>query len=67
MPVMSGETALKILKEDNNFKTPVLALTADTLKGAKERYIQEGFIDYIAKPFNKSQITEKLDEIFKRT
>ncbi len=65
MPNMSGETTLKKLQEINNFKTPVIALTADTLKGAKERYTSEGFIDYISKPFSRDQIKEKLDYVFK--
>ena len=65
MPDMSGETTFNKLKEINGFKTPVIALTADTLKGAKERYTKEGFIDYISKPFSRDQIKEKLDEVFK--
>ena len=64
MPNMSGETALKKLKENSNFKIPVIALTADAVAGAKEKYIEEGFVDYIAKPFNRDQIKEKLDKIF---
>lgn len=66
MPNMSGETALKKLKENPNFKTPVIALTADAVAGAKEKYIEEGFVDYIAKPFNRDQIKEKLDKIFQK-
>ncbi|MBQ9018789.1 MAG: response regulator [Bacilli bacterium] len=64
MPNMSGETALSKLKENPNFKIPVLALTADAVSGAKEKYIGEGFVDYIAKPFTKDQIKEKLDFVF---
>ena len=64
MPVMSGETALRKLKEDKNFKTPVIALTADAIAGAKEKYIKEGFAGYLAKPFNKGQIKTLLDTIF---
>jgi len=65
MPNMSGEEAIKKLKENKNFNTPVIALTADALSGAKEKYMQEGFVDYIAKPFSRDQIKEKLDKIFK--
>ncbi len=65
MPVMSGETALAKLKENPSFETPVIALTADALAGSEEKYLQEGFKDYIAKPFNKEQIQKKLDKIFK--
>ncbi len=65
MPNMSGETTLQKLKEINGFNTPVIALTADALAGAEARYISKGFVDYLAKPFNKEQIKEKLDMIFK--
>lgn len=64
MPNMSGETALKKLKENKDFNTPVIALTADAVAGAKEKYVSEGFIDYIAKPFSREQIKEKLDSVF---
>ena len=65
MPVMSGETALKELKKDPNFNTPVIALTADVVNGSDDRYIKEGFTDYIPKPFTKEQIYKKLAKIFK--
>ncbi len=65
MPNMSGETAMEMLRENPNFHIPTIALTADALAGAKEKYMSEGFVDYIAKPFSKEQIKEKLDLIFK--
>ena len=65
MPNMSGETALSKLKENPNFNIPTIALTADAVAGAKEKYLSEGFIDYIAKPFSKEGIKEKLDLVFK--
>ena len=67
MPNMSGETAIAKLKDISTFNTPVIALTADAVAGAREKYISEGFIDYIAKPFSKDQIKEKLDIVFKDT
>ncbi len=64
MPVMSGETALEKMRE-KGIDMPVLALTADAIAGAEERYKEEGFVDYIAKPFSQDQIKVKLDKIFK--
>ena len=64
MPNMSGETTLKKLKEIDGFNTPTVALTADAMAGAQEKYINEGFVDYIAKPFSRDQIKEKLEVIF---
>ena len=66
MPNMSGETAMAKLKEKPNFNIPTIALTADAVAGAREKYLSEGFVDYIAKPFSKDQIKEKLDSIFNK-
>ena len=65
MPGLSGSETLKELKSIPGFNTPVIALTADAIQGAQEKYISEGFNDYIAKPFSKDQIKDKLDSIFK--
>ncbi len=65
MPVMSGETAIKELQKIKGFNTPVIALTADAMEGAKEKYTSEGFVDYIAKPFTRETIEIKLKKIFK--
>ena len=65
MPNMNGEEAFAKLKENPNFHIPTIALTADALSGAKEKYESQGFVDYIAKPFSRDQIKEKLDKIFK--
>ena len=43
MPNMSGDSALEKLKENPNFNIPTIALTADAIAGAKEKYLAEGF------------------------
>lgn len=65
MPEMSGETTFLELKKIDGFDTPVVALTADAVSGAKEKYLNEGFNGYIAKPFTRDQIKEKLDKIIR--
>ena len=64
MPNMSGETAIAKLKEKPNFNIPIIALTADAVVGAREKYLSEGFVDYIVKPFNKKKKKKKIDIIF---
>ena len=64
MPNMSGKSAIKKLKENPNFNIPTIALTADAVVGAEEKYITDGFVDYIAKPFSKEQIEDKINTIF---
>ena len=44
MPNMNGETALSKLKEIPGFNIPTIALTADAISGAKEKYLEESFI-----------------------
>ncbi len=51
MPGMSGEEALKEMQRLDILQgTPVIALTADAIIGAKESYLAKGFTDYISKP-----------------
>ncbi len=65
MPNKNGEEAFKELKTDPNFNIPTIALTADAIAGACEHYKEVGFNDYLAKPFTRDQIKEKLDVLFK--
>ena len=67
MPNMNGEKALNKLKENPNFHIPTIALTADAVAGAKEKYEEAGFDDFIMKPFHKEEIKEKLDKMFRLT
>ena len=63
MPVMGGEEAIKSLRGMSNFKSPVVALTADAMTGAKEKYEKMGFNDYLAKPFTRDSIAKKISSI----
>ena len=67
MPIMDGTETLLKLKENKNFNIPVVALTADAVRGAEEKYISQGFADYIAKPFSRNGLKIKLDKILKNT
>lgn len=53
MPGMSGIETLHQMKRMDGAKyesIPIIALTADSVVGAREEYLQQGFTDYIAKP-----------------
>lgn len=63
MPVMNGEETIKNLRQIPDFKTPVIALTADAMTGAKEKYVGMGFDDYLAKPFTRESIVQKLGTV----
>ncbi|MCU7834081.1 MAG: PAS domain S-box protein [gamma proteobacterium symbiont of Taylorina sp.] len=53
MPVMDGYTATIELRKQERFKElPVLAMTANAMLGDKEKVMQAGMNDHIAKPIN---------------
>lgn len=66
MPEMDGEETIKELRNSSDFKTPVIALTADAVAGANEKYMSEGFIDYLAKPFKKEDLENKIVKVLKK-
>ena len=63
MPKMSGvETLQKIKDEIPKFDIPVVALTANALTGMREKYLADGFNDYLAKPINKDELNRIINE-----
>jgi len=64
MPNMNGIEAtkhiLKIEKENNISHTPIIALTANALKGDRERFLAAGMDEYLTKPLNKKKLSEVL-------
>lgn len=60
MPKMSGTETLHILQEIPNFKDKTVVLTANAIEGMKEKYIEEGFDDYLAKPIEKYELERVL-------
>ncbi len=63
MPRMSGvETLHKIKEEIKDFNIPIIALTANALTGMKEKYLADGFNDYLAKPISKDELNRVINE-----
>ena len=63
MPEMDGVECLKKLRKIPDFNIKVVALTADAVAGAKEKYLREGFNDYVSKPFNKMDIDRVMKDV----
>ena len=61
MPDMDGVETMKKLK-NMSLKTPIVALTADAVEGSRERYLEEGFDDYVAKPIDQMTLGETLNK-----
>ena len=63
MPMMDGSEALNLIKSQKdslNKETPIICMTADAIIGAKERYIAEGFSDYLTKPIDSKELEKML-------
>ena len=60
MPEMDGVETFKQLKMINDFNTPVVVLTADAIKGVKEKYLSVGFDDYLSKPIDVNELSTVL-------
>jgi len=56
MPKMSGVETLQKLKGIDGFSVPVVVLTANAISGMREKYLKDGFSDYLAKPIEKSEL-----------
>ncbi len=53
MPRMDGVETVKRLKEKSDFNIPIIAVTADAVEGAAEKYLSAGFDEYISKPTDR--------------
>ena len=57
MPDMDGYTTMREIRRAPQFRTlPILALTAKAMKGDREKCLDAGASDYIAKPVNTDQL-----------
>lgn len=63
MPEMDGIETLHALKDDSSnplHATPVVALTANAIAGAREMYLGHGFSDYLTKPIDGWELSKML-------
>jgi CheY-like chemotaxis protein len=61
MPEMDGFETMKEIRKDPRFRgLPILALTAKAMKGDREKCLEAGASDYIAKPVNIDQLLSLL-------
>lgn len=61
MPGLDGIATVHKLREDGK-NMPIIALTANSYSGSRDKYIEEGFTDYLPKPFRYKDLNKILEK-----
>ena len=74
MPVMDGYTATREIRRleleneaANAVRIPIIAMTANAMKGDREKCLDSGMDDYVSKPIGMNTLNDALTRIGKRT
>jgi len=71
MPIMHGHEAVEQIRKyeiDHELaKTPIIALSANVLKGSREKAMEWGYDAFIGKPFSSNDIEVLLDKYLKKS
>lgn len=65
MPEMDGYEATRIIRDELGLKLPILAMTAHAHIGQDDKYLEQGFDDYVLKPFQPHELFVKLVKYLK--
>ena len=61
MPEMDGFETMRAIRKLPQFKSlPIVAVTAKAMKGDREKCLEAGASDYLAKPVSSEQLTSRL-------
>ena len=61
MPEMDGYETMQVMRQNPDFRRlPIVALTAKAMKGDREKCLEAGASEYLAKPVNTEQLLSTL-------
>lgn len=65
MPEMDGLEATKVIRNSDNSvsKIPIIAMTANAMKGDREMCLDAGMDDYITKPINSDLLSSAINKV----
>jgi two-component system, chemotaxis family, sensor kinase CheA len=67
MPEMDGfETIQKIKSNEQTCDIPIIAVTAQAMKGDREKCLEAGASDYISKPINMKQLFQSIEKLVQK-
>jgi len=64
MPEMDGLEATKFIREILKVDVPIIGLTANAIRGDKEKCLKIGMNDYISKPFKQKDLFSKMSKFY---
>jgi CheY-like chemotaxis protein len=71
MPEMGGIEATQLIREMEKVRhlrrTPIIAVTANALKGDRERYFEAGMDGYVSKPLSMDSLKTELDSVWEQS
>lgn len=67
MPVMNGLDATIEIREHLNKEIPIIALTANAVKGDKEKYLKAGMNDHVSKPFHELELKKVIAKLISQS
>ncbi len=65
MPIKNGVETFLEMKSLKDFKTPVIALTADAIEGMEQKYLNLGFNGYLSKPIDRKLLNNIIQKYMK--
>lgn len=63
MPIMDGYQATSIIRKNLNNSIPIIAMTAHSLVGEKQKCLEIGMNGYISKPFKQSELLNEINRV----
>ena len=66
MPKKSGVETFRELKQIEGYNIPTVILTANAIEGMRDKYLNDGFDDYLSKPIDKMELNRVINRFLNK-